>query len=253
VKANVWKSAAARRLIASSGQSASVEHAVEITVARLLDGLSFPPSDLVAVAKRVGVVSISEEELPGSGELRRQGDTFEIVYSKDLNLSRRRFTIAHEIGHVLAAPRGTKCSKSRELEALCNKLAAEILMPAVSFRRVWTRKVSISDLFKIAKMFETSVSATAIRAHELFDAGALEVRQGSIVWCKGIPRTELVELNDWISMTLRGEEMDEQIHLRRRSGGFVPYRLQGMRIADQHALFLLTRASTEEKTLRPES
>jgi Zn-dependent peptidase ImmA (M78 family) len=242
VKPVDWKSAAARKLIELSGGAKTIEQAIEAMVSKLLEAVPFPPTELDVLAKLLGVVDICNESLAVSGELRRLKNGFQIICSADLDAGRRRFTIAHEIGHVVLASCGTKCSGAKELERLCDKIAAEILMPAVLFRSHWGVNPSIADVFRIMKLFQTSLSATATRAHELCGAAAFEIRDRSVTWCKGIRSAELIELRDPISDTVRGQSIDEQIYLRARSRGFAAWRLQGVRIGQRHAFFLVTPA-----------
>jgi Zn-dependent peptidase ImmA (M78 family) len=238
VKRPDWKSAAARKLIELAGGANTIDEAIDAVISKLLEDLPLPPTELGALAKRVGVVDIRDERLPGSGELRRLKNGFQIVYSADLDAGRRRFTIAHEIGHVVLAACGTKCSGAKELERICDKIAAEILMPAASFRIYWGINPSMADLFRIAKLFQTSLSATATRAHELCGAAAFEIRDGSVIWCKGIRSAQLIEIRDPISDAVSGKPVDERIYLRARSQGFAAWRLQGTRIGQGHAFFL---------------
>jgi hypothetical protein len=251
VTATNWNSAAARRLVELSGipatgqktiSRATIDKAIEVTVSTLIEGCAFPPTDLNAVASRVGVDSITrQDDMVGSGELRDNHGRFEIAYSGALNAGRRRFTIAHEFGHVILASCGTACSGSKELERLCDRIGAEILMPHACFRRFWTNDVSITDVFKIARVFQTSITATATRAHELFGAVAFEIRDGSVEWRKGILDSDLRELRDPIRDALRGNKIDEHLYMRTRVGRFEQFRLQGMRIGEKQAFFLATQ------------
>jgi hypothetical protein len=237
-----WSSAAARKLVEISGAApTTVENAIELIVRRILEGVEFPPTDLEALAVRMEVIRIrQQEDLAGSGELHRVADGFEIIYSADLSGGRLRFTIAHELGHVLLASAGMNCSGSKELERLCDRIAAEILMPADCFRRFWKSDFSIKDLFKIARLFETSIAATATHCHELFGAAAFEVRDGSVSWRKGIPYSEIRQMGDAVRSAIRGEEVDERVYMRRPSGGFAPFRLQSLRIAEKQSFFFAT-------------
>jgi IrrE N-terminal-like domain len=237
-----WRSAAARSLIEISGAApTTVENAIELVVRKILEGVEFPPTDLEAIAARMGVVQIRQQEhLAGSGELHRGPEGLEIVYSADLNGGRLRFTVAHELGHVFLASSGMNCSGSKELERLCDRIAAEMLMPADCFRRLWKTDFSIKDLFRIAKLFETSIAATATRCHELFGAAAFEVRDGSVSWRRGIPDSEIRQMSDAVKSAIRGEEVDERIYVRMASGGFAPFRLQGIRIAEKQSFFFAT-------------
>src|SRR5580704_14110342 len=113
-----------------------MEAAVQIVIGRFLDRLDCPPTDLNAVAARLSVTRITYEDLPFPGELRRNSQGFEIACSSYLSASRRRFTVAHELAHVIFETTGPNCpTRGRELERLCDMLASEILMPQNEFMK----------------------------------------------------------------------------------------------------------------------
>ena len=66
-----WTSAAARRLLEIAGNPPTIEEAIRIVVDRLLDGVPCPPTDLEAIAARLNITGIQAEDVPFSGELRR--------------------------------------------------------------------------------------------------------------------------------------------------------------------------------------
>src|SRR6266487_2639897 len=97
-----WKSAAARRLLSLAGSTRSVEEAISIIASRLLHGVSCPPTDLEAIMPRLNVTRCeADADLPISGELRKDTDGLRIVVSAHLSPARRRWTIAHELGHAV--------------------------------------------------------------------------------------------------------------------------------------------------------
>src|SRR6266436_7418175 len=107
-----WKSAAARRIAELAGNPPNLEEAVTIIADRLLEGISCPPTDLEALKTRLNVKEFeSVTGLPIAGELRRDGDTFKIVYATSLSRGRRRFTIAHELSHAVFETTGAKCPR----------------------------------------------------------------------------------------------------------------------------------------------
>ncbi len=95
--------------------------------------------------------------------------------------TRRRFTIAHEIGHFLLRKelldegtstsfRGVSSNRSqvKEEEELANLLAAEILMPAMAIRRALTdQSISLSKLQSLARRFDVSQMALLRRAADI--------------------------------------------------------------------------------------
>src|SRR5687767_11494094 len=85
-----WKSSAAKKLQAATGVD-SVEAAISVLVARLIDDVVCPPTDLDAVGKKLRVHSIITDSIPAAGELRRSGNGYIVVCAPDLPPGRRRF------------------------------------------------------------------------------------------------------------------------------------------------------------------
>lgn len=178
----------------------SVEEAVPVVVASVLSGIPSPPTNLEAVAERLGVVQISGEELSISGELRRERAGLKIVYSSMLPPGRRRFTIAHELGHAIFETTGPGCPRSgKELERLCDMLAKELLMPTDKFKARLQGPLSLEKLNTLAREFDASLASTAIRCAELRDVSVLEVENGIVMWSRGRVRA----LGPWLEPFLR--------------------------------------------------
>ena len=243
----VWKSAAARRLLKLAGEPTSVEQAIAILGNRYLANLSFPPTDLKAISNRLNIKEFREEEFLGSGELRRERTGLVIVYSPYLSLERRRFTIAHEMAHALFETSGPRCPRyGRELERLCDMFATEILMPKNAFLKTIGSDVTLNKVFEVAAVFQTSLSATAIRFCELLQkkVSAFEVKNGAVIWSHGIPRRISHNFQPIIEDALRGQRIDTEIHLNhpQRQG---TWKLEGVTLGNNgnRVLFFLHRAS----------
>ena len=185
-----WKSAAARRLLEMAGKPPTVEEAVAIVADRLLDGVPGPPTDLEAIAPRLNITGFRAEDVPFSGELRREGSGFAVVYSSALSPARRRFTVAHELAHALFETSGRNCPRvGRELERLCDKIAAELLMPRKVFLECAGPAISLGGVFELARLFGMSLSATAIRCAELKGVSVFEVDADAVTWGHGVIKT----------------------------------------------------------------
>ena len=85
---------------------------------------------------------------------------------------RRRFTMAHEIGHAVLHPGEDILDFRRNIdgprdpkEIEANKFAAELLMPEDEFRRAWA--VRRADKQRLAVYFGVSVQAATYRADNL--------------------------------------------------------------------------------------
>ena len=96
--------------------------------------------------------------------------------------SRMRFSWAHELGHIYIAQNTNAQLASlqhndRQLERRCHELAAEFLMPFDLFcEDVSLRPVSLRTALELAQIYETSVTAAAIRYVKLSPAPLALVR-----------------------------------------------------------------------------
>jgi hypothetical protein len=139
----------------------------------------------VAQAQRATIEEASLGTLDGC--LLPSGEGFLIKINSNMPERRRRFSLAHEIGHTLIRSAGDGCkyrhlitkaklrarsTRQRE-ETLCDIAAAEILMPENLFRP-WLagRATSIRAIEAAAIHFEVSRQAAAIRLSEMSEAPA---------------------------------------------------------------------------------
>jgi hypothetical protein len=169
----------------------------EILLERL--GVSGFP-DLQSIASRVGL-SIEEAHVRGfEGALVRPiGGRIGIIVLSDSirELGRRKFTIAHEIGHFLLPGHdveecvclshdleswGEKLDK-RELDA--NEFAAELLIPTLLVqKRVTAAEPGLRHITEIAREFSASLTATARRFVEIssYRCAMVWSTKGRIIW-----------------------------------------------------------------------
>jgi hypothetical protein len=184
-----WSSAAALRIRAAAGNAKTVEDAVRIVAQRLLDGVSIAPTDLERIAEKLRVSAIENEDMPLSGQLRRGQDGFKVVLSSHLSPARRRFTLAHELGHAFFETTGTNCPRvGRELERICDMLAVELLLPRRCFIDAVQSGPSIEELKRVSRQFGTSLAATAFRYSELIAGTFFEVEGETVRWSTGLVR-----------------------------------------------------------------
>ena len=146
------------------------------------DMLARPPIDIERIAVCLGVRQIISDDLGADGMLYPVGrNGFVIVVDKNHSPRRKRFSCAHEVGHILLG-QGANMTTSRRvsshageaLEKACNEVAAEILMPRPLFVKhaaaVSWRWSALPDL---ADTFQTSIEATAARYVETIDEPCL--------------------------------------------------------------------------------
>jgi len=185
----------AKSLLKATGNPPTIDVAVGMLVSELLRDVSTAPTDLDALGSRLDIMDCRAENIPFSGELRRNGKRLEIVYSIHLSDERRRFTIAHEMGHALLERAGKRLPHSgTEVERLCDKFAAEILMPRDRFLETIGSTLTIERLFDLKRAFQVSLNAISLRCFELKRDSVFEVEKDSILWGSGIVKKGPVDL-----------------------------------------------------------
>ena len=136
------------------------------------------PVDLHELASRLGVSSIKEDSISSEAMLVPTADGYKIILKKATSygeLTRQRFSFAHELGHLLlksvdyndrsvTKAEHREKNKHSEEERLCDQIAAEILMPRAIFAADATEASwSLGRLGQLAKAYGTSIPATARR------------------------------------------------------------------------------------------
>lgn len=126
---------------------------------------------LEKVAENLGVRKIAAEPMGLDGAVYPDSSGFQIKLNSLTPLKRRRFTLAHELAHLilaLAGCRGAQRSHAcTELERACDAVAAELLMPLDEVRSVVPKKASIDGLLSMADRFGVSLQAAAVRVNQL--------------------------------------------------------------------------------------
>jgi Zn-dependent peptidase ImmA (M78 family) len=120
-----------------------------------------------------------------SAVLIRIRDGYLIKVNQNHHLVRRNFSCAHEIGHIMLKelklehyiqnieyrtfnPEGEKKAHARIRERLCDVIATELLMPERIFRdQASVMAFSIDVIERLARIFQVSVQAAAIRIAEV--------------------------------------------------------------------------------------
>ena len=129
---------------------------------------------LEGLACKLGVSRIIEQRLPYEGGLFRLPDgELVIKLNAASSFARKRFTLAHEIGHLLlnTVPAFRSTQRIDEpLERTCDLIAAELLMPteeALAFVR-GIGAPTPEKLRMIASKFGVSLQVAARRVHDDF-------------------------------------------------------------------------------------
>lgn len=135
-----------------------------------------PPIDAYKAAYYCGIKKVNLASIKSDGYLVKERDGFSVFLKEKNSVARQRFTMAHEIGHIILGLRDTKdrnyCFIDHEIdneeEKLCNIFASELLMPSEIVLNFINKdpllQTSVKDL---AKNCEVSLSASVWRLTEL--------------------------------------------------------------------------------------
>jgi IrrE N-terminal-like domain len=167
---------------ASFGRN-SPEEAMRLSCERLLreTGQSDAP---ISLARLLTAVGARQEELPltSAARLRIDERGYLVGVREGTDWRRRQFSVAHEIGHILICEalrdRPEQLRALREpqhwpdVERLCNRGAAELLMPAADFvAQAGAGEVTAALLCRLRERFGVSWTALAIRFQQLLGFG----------------------------------------------------------------------------------
>jgi len=130
-----------------------------------------PWLNLHRLAAAIGVESIQHCALLEEGRIEPAGDRFRVWISDDLPAERARFTLAHELAHLIFMSTMAEWEPSREVaaaftseEAMCDTIAAGFLMPRPWVLHAYGRsKPSLAAVRSLATSAGVSLSAAIIR------------------------------------------------------------------------------------------
>jgi Zn-dependent peptidase ImmA (M78 family) len=157
--------------------------------------VAYPPVDPYEVAKANGILVV-EREIDGcDGCMLVEGLAAVIVVNLSIAaVERRRFTVAHEMGHY-AVHQGTVRFRSESLsemegespvgaEAEANAFAAELLMPAALVEEFARQVPSFAVAEAMQERFATSFTAAALRMvkRSHYACALVMVRGGAVAW-----------------------------------------------------------------------
>lgn len=247
LKRKAWSSRAAARLMATMAVDS-----VEDAVVRLCATLRTPtdgPTDLEAVAARLGVHAIRGEILPVSGELRMTDGEMIVAYDTGLDHGRRRFTIAHELGHAFFESTGPGCPRhGLELERICDLFAVELLMPANLMAKHMVAN-SPGEVLNVASVFGVSIHSAMRRFSEITGLPA--------AYDDGTSRTATMDalaspdpqLDQLIEQARAREQADCVVHLPHNSKWNGPWMLRAC-ASGRSRLVVLTAEPIVDERLR---
>jgi hypothetical protein len=171
-------------------RGSAAEEMVSACAALVAEGSHAPPIPLKPLVEALNA-RWEEREMSADGQLRRDKHGYLINYPPDDERWRRhRFTIAHELAHVVLIERlgdaGKKMAANaewKEVERLCNQGAAEILLPRQSFAAALAEcGFTAQGLVRLYERFAVSWSALFVRIAEILG------QAGVWLWQAGSPQ-----------------------------------------------------------------
>ncbi len=156
-----------------------------------------PPVDVEALARELGVESITSAAMLEDGRLEQRGGHTWMLVRGDVWPARRRFTIAHELGHLLLRdawqefvahrtwPTGDRDWSGAREERLCDAFAAALLLPQPWMRREFGLKSqSLETLQTLADTGKVSLAAGILRLRQVlgWKSSLLRWRRGDQGW-----------------------------------------------------------------------
>ncbi len=159
------------------GQISWAQHAAQLT--RDAFGLSqeAPIPNLVKAVEKVGVTILA---LPFEAEtcdayslwvnfnpMRLAGNPVRpfAILASNRSGDRQRFSLAHELGHLVMHQ--TIAGSSKEIEDEASKYSSELLLPEKAMRQQITTPVTLTSLAKLKPVWGISIQALIRRAHDL--------------------------------------------------------------------------------------
>lgn len=176
-------------------------------------GISEPEEiDIEAIAQHFGATVIQQKLHGSAARIIGIGDHAIITVDIQSPRARQRFSVAHELGHWMidrGKLSGFLCTEKDIVtgwsgdnpEWRANRFAADLLLPTPIFTPLAkNREITFATVTDLAKRFETSLTATAIR---LVEAGSFP----SMIVCLG---------RDGIKWKFRDRDIPEELQLRDR-------------------------------------
>lgn len=166
-----------------------------------------PPINLGRVAEFLNVRAIDECDMAAEASITKCNDGFWIRVRKDRPLSRRRFSIAHELGHIVldrmfgrenaSVPVRFRSrasvveSHDRDEEFLADHAAGCLLMPSGFLRAQVRDTLDLRRLERASDLAQTSVGTALIRLVRITTTPivvlclrAVDGGSPDVIWCK---------------------------------------------------------------------
>lgn len=172
--------------------------------------------EIETVAQHCGATIVYELLEGCAGRIIGNRDRAIITVNRSARLEQQRFTAAHELGHwiwhrgkvalICDHDQLTREWTGNNKEVAANRYAAELLMPAYLFQPMAAGKpITFDTVRSLAKLFQTSLTATAVRLVELATNPCMAVYSTRDRRTQFIPSAGMKAAEQWPRRTLRPE------------------------------------------------
>jgi hypothetical protein len=208
-------------------------------------------NSLESLSRDFGVAEILREDLSFEGGIFLEGTRQVIKLNARSPATRQRFTLAHEIAHLMMAPHETASVRrsftQNDLESTCDMVASELLMPYKEITELASGNASLDKLLGIAHSFGVSIQAAAIRISNLllwkhsfgfwkWEEGARELWfVGKRFWLTPRPLLTVFDMAMEASQTVKRRELFEC-----SNGEFRSAEIEARKIGREYLLALIS-------------
>ena len=209
----------------------------DLSLDAMENGWEGPPYDSLRLAALIGVEVVAMQDLDDA-RLVSAGDRPRIEFNPSRRPARVRFSIAHEIGHLLfddyaehtryrnAADRR---SDDWQLEMLCNVAAAELLMPAGALPIRETKDLSLVRLLDQRQRFGVSTEALLRRAVRLADTQVCVFAAARVADVPTFRIDYVAASRNWQSPVRAGDELSDTVLARCTAVGYSDHAIEEWR------------------------
>lgn len=179
-----------------------------------------PPIDVELLAERMGVGAILRRRMVEDGRLEHQPHAMtRILVNETASATRQRFTIAHELAHLLLAapdaPVTARRSRPRygDEERFCDDFAGALLLPADWLRAAaGGQPPGLGLVRRLAKACSCSLAAVVLRCNQLLG------------WSYALLQWRMTH-GDWRLVAVAGGSLHDKVRSAPQTAAILPHLL----------------------------
>lgn len=203
----------------------------ELSFDAMENGWEGPPYDAFRLADLIGVEVVARQDLDDA-RLVSAGEKPRIEFNPNRRPARVRFSIAHEIGHLLFEDYSEhtryrdgadRRPDDWQLEMLCNIAAAELLMPVGALPTCETQEMNLNRLLDQRQRFGVSTEALLRRAVRLADNQVCVFAAARVGEAPTFRIDYVVASRNWRSPVRAGEQLTDTVLARCTAVGYADH------------------------------